>query len=259
MPSAPSSGGQTRLRSRTLRERSHASARRAVTPLERASLALQRNRVIGKICGVEDLSGQPEFDRLRTLIRQSGTDCLRHFGNGYSHEGGLALQQNPDEFAALCLFLERRRPLSTYLEIGSGSGGTGRILSRELGFDLAISIDDGEHPRASDQKVNLAGFRQFIGNSHSPEARTFLEETLQGLRLDLAFVDGEHTEDGVWRDIEMIRPFCLPGTLIVLHDTKACDGVEIAWLRATREGVITPLAEFVGDHRPLGIGVGRIN
>ena len=50
-----------------------------------------------------------------------------------------------------------------------------------------------------------------------------------------------------------------PGTLIVVHDTRACAGVEIAWLRATWEGIITPLAEFIGDQKPLGIGVGRVN
>ena len=52
---------------------------------------------------------------------------------------------------------------------------------------------------------------------------------------------------------------CVAGTLIVVHDTKACAGVEIAWLRATWEGIITPLAEFIGDQKPLGIGVGRVN
>jgi cephalosporin hydroxylase len=122
-----------------------------------------------------------------------------------------------------------------------------------------MSIDDGEHLRASEQKVNLAGFKGFVGSSHSPEAATFMEESLQGLPLDLAFVDGDHTEEGVWKDIEMVLPFCLPGTLIVVHDTRACAGVEIAWLRATWEGIITPLAEFIGDQKPLGIGVGRVN
>ncbi|GAC1361679.1 MAG: hypothetical protein NVSMB32_00960 [Actinomycetota bacterium] len=233
-----------------------------MTPLERATAALQRDQVIGTICTVHELSGEPEFVRLRALICQSGTDCLRHFGNGYSREGGLALQQNPDEFAALCLFLKRRRPFSRYLEIGSASGGTGLFLWRELAFDLLASIDDGEHRRAAEQKVNLAGipgFCQFVGNSHSPEARVFLEGALGGLPLDLVFVDGEHTREGVWRDVEMIRPFCTPGTLLVLHDTQACDGVEIAWLRAITEGIVTPLAEFVGDRRPLGIGVGSVN
>jgi hypothetical protein len=239
--------------------RFQAPARRSVSPLERDFLARQRNRLMGQVCSVEDMTRQPEFGSLRELICQSGTDCLRHFGNGYLREGGLALQQNPDEFAALCLFLKQRGPLSTYLEIGSASGGTGFFLSREIGFDLAMSIDEGSHARVLEQKVNLDGFKVFAGDSHSPEAATFLETTLGGLPLDLAFIDGDHSEEGVWKDIELLAPFCLPGTLIVLHDTRACAGVEVAWLRATWEGLITPLAEFVGDQKPLGIGVGRVN
>lgn len=211
------------------------------------------------VWGVPDVFGQTGFAALRELICESGTDCLRHFGNGYLLEGGLALQQNPDEFAALCLFLKQRGPFPAYLEIGSASGGTGLFLSRQLGFDLAMSIDDGEHSRAAEQKINLAGFKGFVGSSHSPEAAAFLGATLMGRSLDLAFVDGDHTEEGVWNDIQMVLPFCTPGTLIVLHDTKACPGVEIAWLRAAWEGILTPLAEFVGDQKPLGIGVGRVN
>ncbi|HLI56555.1 MAG TPA: class I SAM-dependent methyltransferase [Actinomycetota bacterium] len=239
--------------------RFQAPPRPTVSPLEHAFLAFQRNRLLQGIASVEDVSDQVEFGALRDLICQSGTDCLRHFGNGYLSEGGLALQQNPDEFAALCLFLERRGPFSTYLEIGSASGGTGYFLSREIGFDLAMSIDDGQHSRATEQRINLKGFTTFVGSSHSAGAATFLEETLGGLPLDLAFVDGDHTEEGVWKDIQLVLPFCLPGTLIVLHDTRACAGVEIAWLRASWERIITPLAEFVGDQAPLGIGVGRVN
>lgn len=241
------------------RGRFKAPTRPTVSPREREFLALQRHRLLGTVCRVQDVYGRAEFGPLRDLICESGTDCLRHFGNGYLLEGGLALQQNPDEFAALCLFLKERGSFSTYLEIGSASGGTGFFLSRELGFDVAMSIDDGEHWRVSEQKVNLAGFKGFVGSSHSPEAAAFLEATLEGLPLDLAFVDGDHTEEGVWKDIEMLLPFCVPGTLIVVHDTKACAGVEIAWLRATWTGIITPLAEFVGDQKPLGIGVGRVN
>ncbi|GAC1371050.1 MAG: hypothetical protein NVSMB32_15310 [Actinomycetota bacterium] len=239
-----------------------ASARTAVAPEQRAALVLERERVLGTVTTTADLSDDEEFVRLRALICESGTDCLRHFGNGYTHEGGLALQQNPDEFAALCLFLKQQGPFTTYLEIGSASGGTGLILSRQLGFDLFASIDDGNHPRAAEQVANLGGiqgFRQYVGDSHSPGARTFLEDTLAGAPLDVAFVDGDHSEEGAWQDIEMVRPFCHPGTLLVLHDTKACHGVEVAWLRVIREGIVTPVAEFFGNHKPLGIGVGRIN
>lgn len=249
-------------RSRSLEELRKASARVTVTPEQRAALDLDRERLLVGVTATADLAEDEEFVRLRALICESGTDCLRKFGNGYTHQGGLALQQNPDEFAALCLFLKQQGPLTTYLEIGSASGGTGLILSRQLGFDLFASIDDGSHPRAGEQVANLGdirGFCQYVGDSHSPGAQAFLEETLAGVPLDVAFVDGDHSEAGAWQDIELVRPFCHTGTLLVLHDTTACHGVEVAWLRAVREGIVTPVAEFFGHHKPLGIGVGRIN
>ena len=115
--------------------------------------------------------------------------------------------------------------------------------------------------RAFSRRLFLAaipGIRQFVGDSHCPAARTFLQEVLQGAPIDLAFVDGDHSTEGVWQDIKLALPFCRPGTLLVLHDTRACEAVELAWLGMIRKGIVEPLAEFVGEHRPLGIGVGRV-
>jgi hypothetical protein len=44
----------------------------------------------------------------------------------------------------------------------------------------------------------------------------------------------------------------------VFHDTAACRGVELAWLRSVRKKLIRPLAEYVGDEVPLGIGLGEV-
>jgi predicted O-methyltransferase YrrM len=81
---------------------------------------------------------------------------------------------------------------------------------------------------------------------------------LGGTPIDLAFIDGDHSAAGVWQDIELTLPFCRRGAVLVLHDTMACEGVEMAWLRLARERLVEPLAEFVGVHLPLGIGVGRV-
>jgi hypothetical protein len=188
---------------------------------------------------------EPEFVRVRDLIRAAGTDRLSHFGNGYTHEGGLCLQQNPDEFAALCLNLKERAPFANYMEIG---------------FGRVYSLDNGEHPRAVEQKRNFSripNFQQFLGDSHSAAARDYLQEHLDG-KLDVAFIDGDHSYEGVWQDIELTLPFCRPGTVMILHDTVACDGVERAWLRCVREKLVKPVAEYVGEERPLGIGVGTV-
>jgi hypothetical protein len=143
--------------------------------------ASRRKYVVG-VDSVEKIqSRQPSFSQVRNDIRRAGTDNLAHFQNEYSHEGGLSLQQNPDEFAALICFLkeysEKNGSYTTYMEIGSASGGTCLFLYKEFKFVNVLSLDDGTHPRAAEQKDNfrdIPGLRQFIGDSHSKAAQEFL-------------------------------------------------------------------------------------
>jgi cephalosporin hydroxylase len=228
--------------------------------LHRAKVILNLRRSFAKEELYDIKRRHSDFELIRDRIRKAGTDSLSHFGNGYTYEGGLYLQQNPDEFAALILFLRERGPHLNYLEIGSASGGACLFLYRELGFRNVISLDDGRHPRAASQAANFASienFKQFLGDSHSEAARRFLEENV-GTKLDVAFIDGDHSFEGVWQDLELTRPFCRGGSLVIFHDTLACEGVERAWRKCVKQKVITPLAEFVGEEKPLGIGVGSL-
>jgi predicted O-methyltransferase YrrM len=189
-------------------------------------------------------------------VRNAGTDSLSHFGNGYTHEGGLYLQQNPEEFAQLALLLKACGPRETYLEIGSASGGACRFLDDEVGFVDVLSIDDGQHPRAEHQVQLLPErTRRFIGDSHSPDARAFVEAAPL---LDVAFIDGDHSYEGVTQDLAMVLPRCRPGALVVLHDTVACEGVKRAWAELLASGKVVKVAEYVGAERPLGIGVATV-
>ena len=203
-----------------------------------------------------------EFDALVDRIRAAGTNSLSHFRNGYALEGGLRLQQNPYELAALILLLRERVPIREYLEIGSASGGNGRFLYESLGFGRFTSVDDGGHPDASLQRENFSKippFRQFLGDSHSEAAREYLATQFPERDIDVAFIDGDHSYEGVSQDIELVRPFCGSGAWMVFHDTIACEGVERAWIDIVRQGTLTPVAEFIGDEVPLGIAVGRVN
>lgn len=95
---------------------------------------LSRRAQLGKLDTIESLSARAgaEFVRVRDMIRASGTDSLSHFGNGYTHEGGLCLQQNPDEFAALCLLIKELAPSANYMDLGSSSCCACIILLREI-------------------------------------------------------------------------------------------------------------------------------
>jgi predicted O-methyltransferase YrrM len=231
------------------------------TQINQARTRFYRWRTFGAIESIKDIQRRhADFEQLRDRIRQSGTDSLSHFGNGYTHEGGLYLQQNPDEFAALTLFLRERGPHKDYMEIGSASGGACLFLTREVGFKSVMSLDNGEHPRAVAQPEHfgqIENFKQFLGDSHSEEARRYLEKNADG-KFDVAFIDGDHSYEGLWQDVQLTLPFCRRGTLMILHDTVACEDVRRGWVQGTREKIFKPLAEFIGTEKPLGIGVGEI-
>jgi len=212
---------------------------------------------------IDDIRGRAEaqFDALRDKIRASGCDSLGHFGNHYTFEGGLSLQQNPDEFAALTLFLGEHARHRLYMEIGSASGGACLFLQREVGFDRLLSIDDGSHPRASEQDNNfgqIPNLTRFIGDSHSVAAREFLAKHCGKASIDVAFIDGDHSYEGVKKDVEMTLPFCRKGALVLFHDTIACDDVNQIWKESINRCWLSPLAEFIGREKPLGIAVGSV-
>jgi predicted O-methyltransferase YrrM len=233
------------------------SVRARAEQAERAARRWARRRGLDTLAKRRRASG---FDALTTAIRGMGADSLEHFRNGYTHEGGLALQQHPEEFAALCLFLRERAPYRGYLEIGTGSGGQCLALYREVGFEHGVVLDDGRHPRAGEQERNLGQIPhldRFVGDSHSGAAREFLDRHLSA-PVDLAFIDGDHSYEGVLADIELALAFSHPATQLVFHDTIASPGVEAAWTELTRRPDVQALGEYVGADRPLGIGVAAV-
>lgn len=216
--------------------------------------------------GIESLStvpsAYPDYHDLLQQVRISGTDSVEYFGNGFTHEGDFCLQQNPEEFAALTAWLASHGPYSTYLEIGSASGGACLFLSQHVTIDRLLSIDDGNHPRATEQDRLLGqvnNLTRCLTDSHLPAARTFLTDQLGDTKLDVAFIDGDHTYEGVMQDIELTLPFCRPGTVVVLHDIVACEDVRRAWRESLRRRWLDARAEFVGaGYRPLGIAIGTV-
>ena len=54
-------------------------------------------------------------------------------------------------------------------------------------------------------------------DSHDIDTLAFVGELLE-TQIDLLFIDGDHTYEGVRRDFEMYSPLVKPGGLIALHD-----------------------------------------
>ena len=206
---------------------------------------------------IADLQSHPKFAEVAEKVKQAGSDSLDVFGG--QHQGGYHVQQHPDEFAALvCLLLKRCRMIKLYGEIGVAAGGTTRLLWELVGFDRSVLIDDGNHPKhmyfAAQNVLGLP--YQFIkGDSHSQYVADTLKNHLSGdAKFDVVFIDGDHSYDGVKQDIELVKPYCDAATLLVFHDTRACDGVKRAFEEFSDA---QRLAEFVTGEKTLGIGVVR--
>jgi predicted O-methyltransferase YrrM len=133
------------------------------------------------------------------------------------------------EIAGLMRILEAEPP-ARVLEIGTARGGTLFLLTRVAAPDaLLISLDlrrgqfGGGYPRwrtplyrsfaRGAQRVKLVR-----GDSHSTESRQRIRRLLDGKALDLLFVDGDHTYEGVKQDVADYAPLVRPGGIVALHD-----------------------------------------
>lgn len=64
--------------------------------------------------------------------------------------------------------------------------------------------------------IDIKGAPDILGDSHSPNTLGKLKEVLNGRRIDLLFIDGDHTFEGVQKDYDMYSP--LVNHLVAFHD-----------------------------------------
>lgn len=176
--------------------------------------------------GLEHYIARPDFNGLRAEVLACGVE--QPFFDEEAVWGNYCLEQNSFEFTAFLLFLKDRFPggMNNYAEIGSAAGGFIRAISEFVGFKSAISIDDGKwrHDMWSTNlnKINSPVLR-YDGDSHSETCRRWLELHLTD-HVDLFFIDGDHSYEGIKKDIALVTSLVKPGTLIGFHDI-VCDRV----------------------------------
>lgn len=144
--------------------------------------------------------------------------------------GGLVRPfQNQNE---LTWWIQRVASVSpnVVVEIGTAKGGTFFLHSRAAQRDATmISIDlpgglyGGGYPFWKKwfyrRLIGSGKSIQFIReNSHDPKTRAELERRLGGKKIDVLFIDGDHTYEGVKQDFWLYAPLVRPGGLVGLHD-----------------------------------------
>jgi predicted O-methyltransferase YrrM len=183
-----------------------------------------------------------------------------------------AIQQH-SEIDGLLQIL-RRDPPRYVCEIGTASGGTLFLLTQVcrpdallLSVDLGLSVERClVHRRFVSGKQRIVSIR---GDSRTPETFARVRSLLRGHPLDLLFIDGDHSYEGVKADFVNFGPLVRPGGLIVLHDIvpdfgtrygkptgNYTGGVPVFWDEIKTKHKTT---EFIEDPGQDGYGIGIIH
>lgn len=183
------------------------------------------------------------------------------------------------EFGALLGMLERTPP-RTVLEIGTARGGTLFLFTRVASPEaILISVDLPAEDLPVEQPARFGGgnyaprkrlYESFgrdqqrvlflAADSHSSQTLARVSRELAGRELDVLFIDGDHSADGVRRDFEMYAPLVREGGIIALHDivdgpAEDVGGVPEFW-RSLRHADTTELIEDP-DQGGYGLGIIR--
>lgn len=159
-------------------------------------------------------------------------------------------EQREDEVVWFYRRAEAIQP-KVIVEIGIKEGGNIRLLSTLLSEDgLAVGIDMGRDITwdISTAKCKVVGIK---GDSHDKAVIEKLRNVLDGRRVDILFIDGDHSYEGMLADYNDYSPFVRSGGIIAVHDTYYLEAVGRAWRDLPAENKV----EHEYNQSSLGIGI----
>lgn len=182
--------------------------------------------------------------------------------------GTPQLQQVKEEFEAL---LELAKGKKLILEIGTCQGGTLRKLMQVADPEAVfVSIDMpngvfggewGQPPEEEMQGWRLPGQTLHIirADSHTDETRRKVMEILDGRKFDFAFIDGDHTFEGVKLDY-LLYDNLIDGIVsfhdILHHPNFPTVGVDRFWNEIKYANAKFRWLELVKDYKQGWAGIG---
>jgi cephalosporin hydroxylase len=167
--------------------------------------------------------------------------------------------QHVDELTQFSVIVRKLQP-RRLVEIGTAQGGVFWLLCQLSQEDaILVSVDLPPEERFSGgmkvaidiQKMKRPNqaVHAVSGSSHDPAIRDRVKWIFAGELIDVLFVDGDHSYDGVKQDYEMYRSLVRPGGIIAFHDivdTKYEDcHVNVFWRELTQNSRL-PATEIVG-------------
>lgn len=190
------------------------------------------------------------IEEIKQYILEQGSDSLHHFGGSY--EGGIHLQQNPNEISEILNFLlQSGKEFNYMLEVGSAAGANAKVFCEILEIKELFIIDDNKHDKHVHRGTNLknVNHKEFIGNSQGDEANNWVKSFNK--KFDIIYIDADHSYQGVINDIKNYVEFLSEDGFMIFHDSLACEGVS----RAIAEISNFSLKENFSSKKTLGITI----
>ena len=173
------------------------------------------------------------FKELDNWVSKQGSgryipnNCVSNTDVDFSLPEDFGIQQVEDEIKELVKVLLERGNLSYVLEIGLGYFGSTHFLWRQL-FDHVFTIEY-QKERILDFNKNMRRYYLkpvlndgksafFFGYSYSPTVFSRVHKRLNGKKIDLLFIDGDHSYEGVFADWKLYSHFVSSGGIVVFHD-----------------------------------------
>jgi predicted O-methyltransferase YrrM len=179
--------------------------------------------------------------------------------------------QHVDELTQFASMVRRLKP-RRLVEIGTAQGGVFWLLCQLSGDDaVLVSVDLPATERFSGGlklNVDLLGMKKpgqtvhaVAGNSHDPAIFNQVKALFDGALLDVLFIDGDHSYEGVRQDYEMYRRLVRPGGIIAFHDIirtafENCE-VDKFWTELTQKRS-SNMTEIIGRQPSHFGGIGVI-
>jgi predicted O-methyltransferase YrrM len=141
----------------------------------------------------------------------------------------MSAWQVRSEFESIVRLVQEAKP-SHIMEIGTAKGATllswCRIASKQvISVDLEHGIHGGGYPAVkqhlySEFTHGREGVRLdlFQENSQILATRQKVQAVLGTANLDVLFIDGDHSYEGVKKDFELWSPLVRPGGIVLFHD-----------------------------------------
>jgi predicted O-methyltransferase YrrM len=165
-------------------------------------------------------------------------------------------------------------PTRRLLEIGAKGGGTLALFAQAATDEaqiLSLDLDYSDHRLYSHPQLARHGQRIVCiqADTHCGQSTALVQSWLSAEQIDVLFIDGDHSYEGVKQDYEMYSPFVRSGGHIVIHDiqqdyltrygrptSSITGGVPQFWLELKTHN---PRAiELIEDPEQDGMGIGII-